>query len=135
MNKITQNIRVSGGRLDPSDLQKSAVQSFVRKFEGKTVAVTFAKPTVSRTQNQNAFYWGVILTELAAHTGHTTEDLHCVVKDLFLPRKFINIGQKEIEIRKTTTDLTPEEFNQYLTRICAWASQELGLSLTEPNQR
>jgi hypothetical protein len=48
---------------------------------------------------------------------------------MFLPRKFITLGAKEVEVRKTSADLSTEEFADYLRRIEAWAATELGIAI------
>lgn len=134
MKPLTLTIAVENGRLAPTDGQKAQIAKLLGPRSGKAVTVKFSAPMSSRSLEQNRFYWGVILTEIAAHTGHTTEEVHAVVKDLFLTRKFITLGSLTTEIRKTTTDLTVGEFANYLEQIAAWAAQELGLNLPEPTR-
>lgn len=130
-DSITLTIPVADGRLNPSPMQQANIDGFLRGREGKTATVTFERPYHKRTTEQNKFYWGVILTTIAQHTGHTTEEIHEVVKDLFLPRKFIKLGNREVQIEKSTAKLTFTEFAHYLEQIRAWASQELALTFPE----
>lgn len=133
MNALTLTIPVADGALVPSASQKEAMSRFLQNRNGRAVAVKFSVPTLNRSLSQNKYYWGVLLTLLAEHTGHTTEDLHLVMKDMFLPRKFLKLGTKEVCLNKTTTDLTTTEFQTYLEQIRAWAVQELGLQVPDPN--
>jgi hypothetical protein len=128
---LTLLVPVEGGRLNPTDGQKATIAAFLRTREGKAVEVKFARPTTSRSLRQNRFYWGAVLTTIAEATGNSTEDLHLVLKDMFLPRKFITLGTKEVEVRKTTTDLTTEEFTLYLEAVRGWAASELGITMPD----
>ena len=74
----------------------------------------------------------MVLTAIAESTGNSTEDIHVVLRDRLLPRKFITLGSKEVEVRKTTTDLTTEEFTLYLEAVRAWAATELGITMPDP---
>jgi hypothetical protein len=131
LNSLTLTIPVEGGRLKPSPGQQATIGTFLRTREGKAVEVKFARPTTSRSQRQNRFYWGVVLTAIAESTGNSTEDIHVVLRDRLLPRKFITLGSKEVEVRKTTTDLTTEEFTLYLEAVRAWAATELGITMPD----
>lgn len=126
-------VPVSDGALNPSEQQKGAIRRYLKNRDGRAVTVKFSKPTSTRSLNQNRYYWSVVLGIIADSTGNTTEDLHLVIKDMFLPRKFLKLGTREIEARKTTTELTPTEFEQYLERVRAWAAQELGINIPLPS--
>lgn len=91
-----------------------------------------------RSNNQNRYYWGVIIDLLSEHTGFIREEMHEVLKHKFLrytlwiPKKD---GVKEQSIiAKSTTDLTTKAFEQYMSDIRQWASSDLGLFLPEPNE-
>lgn len=126
-------VPVEAGELAMSDGQRATIRNYLKLFDSRTVAVRLSKPTIARSLNQNSYYWGVVLTTIATETGNSTEDVHIAVKDMFLPRKFVKLGNREINIRKTTVDLTTAEFTQYIEQIRVWASSELGLNLPEPN--
>lgn len=126
---LTMTIPVQDGRLVPSDGQKRTIAEYLHTRDGKAVEVKLSRPTNNRSLSQNRFYWGVVLTTIAESTGNSTEDLHLVLKDMFLPRKFITLGAKEVEVRKTTTDLTTDEFSKYLEAVAAWAASELGITM------
>lgn len=131
-NSLTLTIPVADGRLDPSPEQKRLIGTFLHTRNGKAVEVKLARPTSTRSLRQNKWYWGVVLTTIAESTGNTTEDLHVVLKEMFLPRKFITLGTKEVEVRKTTTDLSTDEFSKYLEALSAWAATELGITMPTP---
>src|SRR4051794_1255868 len=92
---------VRNGKLDPSDGQKKVIAAFLQRFEGQDVRVTFSQRTKTRSNNQNRFYWGVVLTMIAAETGHTTEEIHEYMKDKFLPKVYVSIKGHERELTKS----------------------------------
>jgi hypothetical protein len=127
MESLTLVVNVREGRLSPTPAQQAALDSYLRTREGKGVSLKLARPKSTRTIEQNKLYWGTYLTAIAQHTGHTTEDVHEFVKEVLLPRRFVRIGEKEVEVKKTTTDLSVKEFSEFLERVAAWAAQELGV--------
>ena len=91
-----------------------------------------------RSNNQNRYYWGVVIDLLSEHTGFNREEMHEVLKHKFLRRtlwipKKDGIQEQSI-ITYSTTDLTTKQFEDYLSEIRIWSSQDLGLFLPEPNE-
>jgi hypothetical protein len=39
----------------------------------------------------------------------------------------VTLGGKEVEVRKSTADLSADEFSKYLKQIAAWSAAELGI--------
>lgn len=91
------------------------VKEQCKKHEGR--AFVFTIPLPKRSLSQNALYWGVYLPLIAQETGHTTEGLHAHFKKELLPRKYETVMGKEVEIEKSTTDLTKAEFTEYIMQI------------------
>lgn len=133
MRQLTLTIPVRDARLEPSPAQKLTIAGYLRTREGKAVNVTLSKPTQTRSGNQNRFYWGVVVDTIARETGHTVEEVHAVLKQLFLPRRFVTVGKREHELPKTTTELSTDEFTLFLEAVRAWASTDLGLTLPLAN--
>lgn len=92
----------------------------------------------NRSNNQNAYYWGVIIELLSEHTGFERDEMHEVLKHKFL-RYTVWIPKKEgvkeqSIIAKSTTKLTTKQFEEYQGQIRQWASSDLGLFLPEPHE-
>lgn len=133
MKQLTLTIPVRDAKLEPSPAQKLTIAGYLRNRDGKTVNVTLSRPTTVRSTSQNRLYWGVVVATIATETGHTPEEIHSVLKQMFLPRRFVVVGKSEHELHKTTTELTTEEFTLYLEQIRAWAGTELGIRLPLEN--
>jgi len=94
-NAVTITVPVQNAHLQPSEMQKQVVAAFLSRRNGKAVTVRFSVPKRTRSQSQNRFYWGVVLTMIAGHTGHSTEEVHGFLKEVWLPRTFIKIGAND----------------------------------------
>lgn len=113
---------------------------FLEAFKGwpdGEVIVTVRRPYATRSLNQNAFYWGVIIEHIAAHTGYTPEETHEALKTMFLPKKLAMLDGNgdvhgELVIGGSTTLLNKIEFGEYCTRIREWALSHLGVDIPSP---
>lgn len=81
-----------------------------------------------RSNNQNSYYWGVVIELISEHTGYTSEEAHDAMKHLFL----IDYSTKLPRIR-STTELSTAEYEDYLSKIRMFASRELSLYIPDPN--
>jgi hypothetical protein len=131
-NTLSMILSVRDGKLEPSEAQKATIKSFLRTR--KAVLLKLGKPVKPRSVRQNAYMWSAVLPLIADYTGHDTETIHQWLKDEFLPRRFIKIGDKEKELRKTTTELSTLEWEVYMERIRAWAATTLGVVVPLPNE-
>lgn len=85
-----------------------------------------------RTEQQNKYYHQ-LLDIICDHTGEEHMILHEDLKIKFLARPYIK-EDKEYLIVKSTRDLKPKEFGDYLEKIFKWASEELNLILPSSDQ-
>lgn len=127
-------VPVRGNRCVWTTQDLDAIRAYVGRFDGREVRVNFSPPKRSRSTAQNRFYWSVPVGMIAQHTGHTPEEVHEFLKAQFLPRQFITIGQREVSVPKSSTDLDTVSFEVYLEHIRAFAAQQLGLNIPLPNE-
>lgn len=121
---------IRGGNLSLNNRQK--FQEYLTTLEGQEIRIVVKRKRFkARSLNQNAWYWGAILPEIAKHTGHTPEDLHEIYKKMFLPKRFTVYHDQEIELLPTTTTLTTAEFGEYIERIRGDAA-EMGIVIPDP---
>ena len=100
---------------------------YLQDLEGKYVEVVVRKERSERSNNQNKYYWGVVLQLLSDHTGYTTEEMHCICKQQFL------LIHGQFDYVKSTTKLNTVEFEEYLDKIKNW-SAVLGVNIPNPNE-
>lgn len=120
----------------PFILRDEAVRAraigFISGLDMKTVwQVTIAPYRKNRSLNQNALYHRWI--GLIAHeTGNGHDDTHEAMKAMFLPPKFLTVGERTVEIRRSTTKLNTKEMHEFMTQVEAWSASELGIVLPRP---
>lgn len=126
--------RVLEGKPSLSENQRKIMSASFKRHEGKDVRITISDPLKTRSHPQNRYYWGVVLTMIAAETGHITEELHEFFKDKFLPRVYVSVAGQERQIPKSTTSLDTMFFEQYLEQIRAFAATELNMRIPLPHE-
>jgi len=120
------------------DHEKKAIARWVATFQnGTKLEITIRKQKTKRTNDQNAYYWGVVIPILSDYFGHDNpEDMHEDLKQEFNPiESKVKPGTK---IGGTTTKLSTVEFfcdeTSYVERICRWAAMEHGLFIPPPKK-
>lgn len=88
----------------------------VKKFAGKKVKLTLEREFNKRSNKQNSLYWawlGIISDE----TGNEPDDLHEYFKLRHIPRRFIKVGRREVELAKSTAELSSGEMQEYMFKV------------------
>ena len=86
-----------------------------------------------RSSRQNKYLW-LVYQMIADEIGTTPEDIHSQLKEKFLPRIFITVGDEERESPKTTTLLSTTQMEDYLMKVRQWAGEFLNLSIPLPGE-
>lgn len=93
-------------------------QQHINRFMvGDKVVIDIEKRSVTRSLQQNAYYWGAVLPCIAESTGDIAEELHEYFKRKFLPPRLITVLDEKIKIPGSTTKLTKADFYEYLQKI------------------
>jgi len=82
--------------------------------------------------NQNGYYWAVVVADIAAHTGHTPQEIHEEMKILHNP--VASEFSPEITKGGSTEALNTIEFEEYVERVRVWAATDLDLVIPLPNE-
>jgi hypothetical protein len=96
------------------DVKQNAIKA-IQELEG-IYDITIAKYKKDRTASQNKLMW-LWLGIISNDTGESPENLHQVFKLRFLGTEKIQSMGYSIEIPKSTTKLTTQEFTDYLDKI------------------
>lgn len=107
-----------------SEAFRAHIKQFGVNNEFQLIARKKRKP---RSNNQNSYYWGVVLALIYDHTGHTPEELHEAFKMKFL-KKYRSDG---LEFIQSTTDLTTAGMKEYIDNIKRFAAVELGIDIPD----
>lgn len=93
--------------------------------------VTVVKWKKKRSLSQNSYYHAVVKKEIADYSGHTEDEMHEILKQMFCPTKAIRFGEKEYLIR-STRNLSTVEMRDYIDQCVAFAATELALAIPDP---
>jgi len=126
LNRVSFLAKIEKGILTIRN--RFSMEQEIKKYDDCEVIIKVEVLKNKRTIRQNSYYWGVVLATIANETGHTQDELHEVFKRMFLPKKFIEINGKEIELDGRTAVLSIDEFCNYIDRIIAEVG-EMGISI------
>ena len=118
--------------------EKLAIARWISTFpNGTKLDIVIRKHSSKRTNEQNKYYWGVVIPILADYFGHdNAEDMHEDLKLKFNPAKS-KIDQNKT-IGGTTTKLSTVDFysaeDSYIERICRWAASEYSIFIPPPKK-
>lgn len=117
-----------------NDADKEVVINYIKKMqiEPRVYEVTVKRKSEKRTLPQNRLYY-LWLNCISAETGNEVEDLHEYFKTKFLGVRYRIIYGEGITTPLTTTDLTTEQFTDYLEKVQRWSNTEQGIILPNPN--
>lgn len=107
---------ITGGKLSLGAKQRAVFTDYLAVNEGRTLIITPEKK--GRSQSQNAYYW-VYLAVIAAETGENADGLHEFFKAKLLPPTFLKVRDEEVRVTPSTTELSKQEFGEYLDKIVA----------------
>jgi len=103
----------------------------ISRLEGQRIEVVLRKQKVERSNQQNSYYWGVIIEILKNHTGYTKDEMHEALKEKFLSAIPDEHGLKKI---RSTAKLNTTEFEEYLDKVRMLAAQNLNCYIPLPNE-
>lgn len=113
---------------------KAIVRANAKAFndDGKPLRIILTSSDKKRTLEQNSFYWGFLLPQIAEQTWvegrqYSDEVWHVHLAELFAEKEEIEMPDGTIFIRpKSTTKMKVAEFSKYLQQVEAYAATELG---------
>ena len=111
---------------------KEQFQGYLDKLSG-AVEVIVKPYKANRSDNQNRYYWGVVVPMIADETGYTKDEMHEILRGLFLGDT-VNVYGKEVKISRSTASLKTSEFEEYLEKCRGWASETLSCYVPVPNE-
>ena len=116
-------------------------------YAGCEIEAIFRKKKRTRSNEQNRYYWGVVLpvvTDGFAELGNPVsssnpadlEAIHEFLKRRFLkPDTLHDVNGEVHELRYTTTTLSKSEMMDYFAQIGQFAAEYLGKVIPEPNEQ
>lgn len=128
---------VEGGKLKLRN--QKAFQAAMDAFVDGEVRVTIERARATRSEQQNRWYWGVIMKHLSEHTGYTPDELHEYCKQRFNSKKVAfcddnGVVKDEETIGLSTTRLNKITFGEYCESIRQWAAEDLHVNIPDPGE-
>ncbi len=126
-------VRVVDGTLKVTNL--AHLSDGLKEMRNGGYILRLEQPKASRSNRQNAAYWVGYVAPLSEYTGYDPMAIHGYLKRRFLPNPHLMIQDRngvvidEADIEPTTTNLTSEQFAEYLNQIAAWAASSFDLKL------
>jgi hypothetical protein len=92
------------------------------EYDDCEVTVLIERRKKSRSKDQLAYYWGVVLPEIANHTGHDVDELHEIFKSKYLRKKRFWRDTTLTTISSTST-LTLKEMSNFIKLVIREANE------------
>jgi len=133
MNKLQPLLpaRIEQGKIlfrDPLPLSK-----ILSQYNSQDVNVSIKPLRNNRSDSQNRYYWGVVVSILSDHTGYSRDEIHEILRGKFLSDSK-SIAGEDIRYSHSTTELDTLEFEDYLQKIREWASVKFEIFIPLPNE-
>ncbi|RYZ34447.1 MAG: hypothetical protein EOP49_34525 [Sphingobacteriales bacterium] len=120
--------------------QDQDLKRWILENAGKDIRIRFQEKKKKRSNNQNSYYWGIMvpmvrraINDLGHHLSE--EDTHEFLKSRFNAQQIELTEGHYIDIPASTKGLTTIEFNEYKERIQQFASEMLGIYIPDPNEQ
>ena len=108
-------------------------ENHLHALEGEDIDCTVEKHRSTRSLNQNAYYWKVIVGMLSDELGYSKDEMHEILKGKFLSEE-VKVGDEIIRYAKSTASLKTNTFEDLMTDIREWASATLNIMIAQPNE-
>lgn len=136
LDEVTATAHVKRGRLVIRNQRQFDNQ--IRGLDERWILeVSIRRLRAARSQQQNAYWWGVCMALASEQTGYSPEEMHEIAKQLFLPKKLaVADGNGEIVgefvMGGTTRTLNTAEFSEFTERFKRWCAETLDLVIPDP---
>ena len=112
---------------------KDKFDDHMLNYEGKTVVITVGEQKKRRSLNLNSYYWAVVVKLLSEETGYDKDEMHEVLKSMFLRTRY-QIKGVWVDSTKSTTKLSHKEMSEFIEEVKRFASTTLGVYIPDPNE-
>lgn len=102
----------------------------IKKLEGEKIKIFIEKYKKQRSNNQNKYYWSVVIALLSEKTGHSTEETHDALRIKFLKKT----ENENFPTIISTSSLSALEFENFISKVRNFALLEFGLTIPLPNE-
>ena len=108
------------------------LKQMLLEFKGKWIRVQFSNLRKTRSNDQNRYYWGVVVRMIADHCGYYgSEELDALHEEL---KKIILPCHGKFNLPASTAKMNTEEFSDYVEKVRIYAAENLGLYIPDPHE-
>lgn len=140
MKSIEIDTRISEGQFR---INKDLIRNAIKQFEGKDIKIVFKRKYKKRSNNENAFYWGVWIPILQRAILDTwgeirdANDVHEIIKlNCNYEEKINEETGSFIRVPKSSTELNTYEWEfEFKQKIRQFALEFFNVTLPEPNDQ
>jgi hypothetical protein len=117
-------------KFDRGELNRYNAYLYTIKSDSEVFMVLGRKTKATvRSEQQNRYYWGVVVDLLSLSTGYTPDEMHEALK-----MKFLMVHRENLpDTVKSTARLTKDEFCEYIDNIQKWAARDMGVVIPDPD--
>lgn len=139
MKSISFTTKVKNGKITSN---RKPISDAVAAFEDKEITITIAKKSKKRSNEQNAYLWGVVYPIVknglkdAGYNNVSTEQVHELLKSMFIKEDLVSESTGEVmTIVGRSSELTTSQFMEYLEDIKQFAAEQLNCYIPDPNEQ
>jgi hypothetical protein len=127
-------VRENGEGFTVATGYRSGFKAWLKTMAGEKVFMVLRKATRKRSVSQNAFWWAVVVPMFAERCGYMPYE-HDAVHDELM-RVLVGLKEDshpELKIRRSSTDLSTQEFNRLIEQAQIFAADKLGMVIPDPD--
>lgn len=122
--------KVVRGRFYP--FEQELYDGYLIGLEDKIVNLTIKEFKKNRTEDQNKYYWGVVVKLLGEELGYEKDEIHALLGTMFL-KDHIELKGKRYTVVRSTAVLKTDEFSQYIEQCKRFAAEQ-GIYIPDANK-
>lgn len=126
------SVSADGERLEMES--RRGFKAWLRTLAGQSVQFVLQRRKKKRSSSQNAFWWGVVVPMFAKQCGYLPSE-HDAVHDELI-RVLLGLkpdSHPALKIRRSSTTLTTQEFNELIEHAQVFAAEKLGMVIPDPD--
>lgn len=125
---------IRGGRVQFDHDQGKRWEAAKAHLEGKAIELSIGRLRQNRSLRANNYMWAIYRL-IALETGNDEDTIHKTMKGMFLPLEELVLPNGEtVKTLGSTRGLDTVAFGEFIDRIKAFAAQELGIRVPEPEE-
>lgn len=122
--------KIEGGNIVFDLNNQSRYDSNINSLEGEEVVITLKKYRKKRTDQQNRYFYGVVVKVIAEELGYSPKEMAKIIKGQFL----VTRGDDGFPRVWSTTELNTKRFEEFLEAVRRHYSSEFGIYVPLPNE-